>query len=130
MTRRASFGFIVLALSVLCVAGCGKSVVPAKGKVVNKGQPYSVSDKGLFQITLFADDGKTYATESKADGTFTVIGPDRKGAPPGKYHVSVEAMDPYQQKVDKLGGKFAGAKSPLSVEITSADKELVVDVGQ
>jgi hypothetical protein len=120
--------FLAVGLSTGCSGGGGSKV---NGKIVKGGQPFTLSDKGVF-VLVFVNEAenppKMYNATTKPDGTFTVIGADGKGIPPGKYKVQVQAMDPYPQK-DLLGGKFAPAeKSPLTVEVGKG--EIVVEVGQ
>ena len=48
-----------------------------------------------------------------------MAGLDGNGIKPGKYRVAVYQYDPYPQN-DKLGGKFSKDKTPINVEVTSA----------
>jgi hypothetical protein len=121
---------LVLGLSVLALSGCGgQPPVLVTGKVVKNGQQWKLSDKGMFVVTFREqDDKKHYATDAKPDGTFTIMGPQRKGIPLGKYKVEVQAFDPYDKRKDLLDGKFTPGKSTLVVEITGP--EVTVDVGK
>jgi len=132
MTLRNVFALGLLSVSLVCLSGCGAANVKPSGKVVKGGEPFVLGEKGMFVMSLIPEsDAKTnYAVETKPDGTFTVVGPARNGVPPGKYKVAVEAMDPYDKKVDKLGGKFTAAKTSLLVEVKGEKDALVVDVGK
>jgi hypothetical protein len=120
---------LLLVAGCLAVVGCGgKSKV--NGKIVKDGQPFTVSEKGVFVLSFVSADGtdKTvYNATTKPDGTFTILGPEGKGVPPGKYTVNLTAMDPYPT-TDKLAGKYAPGKSTLTAEVGKGD--VVVDVGK
>jgi hypothetical protein len=117
-----------LLLAACCLAcGCsGRSQV--KGKIVKDGQPYTLSEKGVFVLSFSSEGGSdktVYNATTKPDGTFTILGPESKGVPPGKYKVNLTAMDPYPT-TDKLGGKYGPGQSQLVVEVGKGD--LVIDV--
>jgi len=122
-----------LLLVAACLAcGCGGKS-KANGKIVKDGQPFTVSDKGVFVLSFVPEDGtdKTiYNATTKPDGTFTILGPEGKGIPAGKYKVNLQAMDPYSPAggTDKLGGKYAPGQSKLVVEVGKGD--VVIDVGK
>ena len=112
----------------LFLAGCGGGKHKVPGKVVQAGQPLTVSDQGKFVITFIPEGGKgAIGTSTRPDGTFVVTGTDGKGIAPGKYKVAVQAWDPYPRK-DKLGGKYNEANTRLTVEVGTG--EVVLDVGQ
>lgn len=127
MRSLCRLGLLLVAVAVL--PGCSSAPVKATGKVVKGGQPAPLSDKGMYQITLISDSdaSKTFPVEAKQDGTFTVTGPTGNGVPPGKYKVAIQAMDPYDKRVDKFGNRFTADKTTLTVEIPGSG-ELVVDV--
>jgi hypothetical protein len=133
ITLRWLFGTLVLASLFLILAGCGSRTKIYEGKLVQGGQPVTVSDQGIITLFFVAekdkDKGLPYPAETKSDGTFTIKGRDGKGIPPGKYLVSVVAKDPYPNGPDKFGGKFEADKSTLTVEI-GKDSMVTVDVGQ
>ena len=117
---------------LICVAlvGCKNKVSPS-GKVTRDGKDFKLSDKGMFIISFFAEADKEMKNplqaETKPDGTFTLIGKDRKGVPPGKYRASVQAFDPYggPDKKDVLDGKFSGAWDKLvAVDVGSGEVEI------
>jgi len=130
---RAIFCSVIL---VACFAiGCGgASRKKVDGKIVKDGQPFTVSDKGVFVLSFVPENDTgvaSYNATTKPDGTFTIVGPEGKGIPAGKYKVHLQAMDPYQPGggTDKLAHKFApGAPNPKIVEIGSG--ELVIDVAK
>jgi len=122
----------IIVLGVACLAtGCAGNVKP-NGKIVKGGQPFALGEKtGVFVLAFIptsGDTSKMYNATTKHDGTFTIVGPENKGIPPGKYKVQLQAMDPYPSK-DILGGKYAqGASSPLEVDVGKG--EVIVDVGK
>ena len=119
----------LLLVAVCLVCGCsGKAKV--NGKIVKGGEPFTVSEKGgvfVLSFTPESGDKTTYNATTKPDGTFTILGPEGKGIPPGKYVVNLTAMDPYPT-TDKLAGKYAPGQSKLVVEIGKG--EVVIDVGK
>jgi len=122
----------LFALLVACsVIGCGSARSKVEGKIVKGGQPFTVSEKGVFVLSFVPESGaakETYNATTKHDGTFVIVGPEGRGVPPGKYKVHLKAMDPYPTK-DLLNNKFGDPNTtPLSVDIGSST--LVVDVGK
>jgi len=122
-------------LVILTLAGCGPSKKHVNGKVVKGGQPMTVGEKGMFQITFYPEEDKEgtrpIATSPKNDGTFSIVGTDGKGIGSGKYRVVMRAWDPYapyDKQVDKLRGKYStAATTPLVVEVGKED-EIVLNV--
>jgi len=123
-----------LVLVLACVLlGCGPSRAKVNGKIVKGSEPYTLSDKGVFVLSFIPESGgggKAYNATTKPDGTFTIVGPEGKGIPAGKYKVNLQAMDPYggPDSKDKLGGKYVGEKSSLVVDVGRTD--LTIDVGK
>jgi hypothetical protein len=127
---RALYAGVTLSLAFLVVS-CGPTRTAATGKVLKGGAPLTVSDKGLFIISLISEEGGksvVHPVDWKPDGTFTAHGPDRKGLPLGTYKVSVQAFDPYPGK-DMLNGEFTPEKTKLTADVKSGS-EIVVDVGK
>jgi len=129
MRTRHLVVYSLLLVGACLAGGCsGKSKV--NGKIVKGGEPFTVSDKGVFVLSFVAESGDStvYNATTKPDGTFTIVGPEGKGIPAGKYKVNLTAMDPYPT-TDKLEGKYGPkAKTPLVVEIGKGD--VVIDVGK
>jgi len=119
-----------LLLVAACLASGCSGAKQVKGKITKGGQPFSVSDKGVFVLNFVAEGGdkKSYSADTKKDGTFTILGPESKGIPAGKYKVELQAFDPYAgpASTDTLKGKFAPGKSAYVVDVGSG--ELVLDV--
>jgi len=117
-------------LVAACLAGGCSGSKQVNGKITQGGQPMTLSDKGMFILSFNPENATapTYNATTKPDGTFTIVGPENKGIPPGKYKVNLQAMDPYSPSggTDKLGGKYVPGKSTLVVEIGKGD--LVIDV--
>jgi hypothetical protein len=122
-------GTLAVTFVLAAVSGCGGGKTLARGKLVSNGQPVTVSDKGVIVIRFYAETDRTkgqpFPAETRPDGTFTVVGRDRHGIPPGKYLVSVEAFDPYPRH-DKLGGKYRPDATPLTAEVGKGDVTLEV----
>jgi len=121
---------VLLLLLLLALAGGCTSRAKVNGKIVKGGQPLTVSEKGVIVLSFVAAEGEDktiYNATTKPDGTFTILGPEGKGIPSGKYKVNLTAMDPYPTN-DVLGGKYAPNKSTLVVDIGKG--ELVIDVSK
>jgi len=124
---------LLMMLLSLCVlaAGCATKA-KVKGKLVKDGQPFTVSDKGVIQMTFYAESDSAkavpYPVDTKVDGTFEVMGKERKGIPAGKYFVVIRAIDPYPGE-DLLKGKFAPEKTALTQEVKGND-EITIDVAK
>src|SRR5438067_3536250 len=111
MPRMASRMLFTVAL---LTAGCGGDGVPktvAKGKLLDKGKPFTLDmsklalpkgatapppgagQGGLLRVGFASEDGgeQIYAVVDAETGTFTVPGADGKGIKPGKYKVSITA---------------------------------------
>lgn len=126
-----------LALSLICLTACGKPKVTPNGKLMKGGKPFTVSQKGMFVITLYPEGGNPndgIPVDVEQDGTFKIVGKQRKGITPGKYKVAIQALDPYGQKSgdspggnDKLQGKFTADKTTLTVEVP-AQGDVVITI--
>lgn len=114
----SSISVALLAITGFSIAGCDSKRM-VSGRLLNFGQPLTVSDKGLIRIGFaFANnpDG-SFVAQVKPDGTFTIPGQRDEGIPPGKYRVTVEVLDPYGQKAfDLLKGEFGEDNSPIVVD--------------
>jgi hypothetical protein len=135
--KHRTIGIWLGALLVLCLSsvGCGTSLVKPNGKLVKGGKPFALSDKGVFNVAFYKESDKAGATAYPAEmkpphgPSFELVGKERKGVPPGKYRVSVEARDPYSADApDMLGGQYSAQNSTLIVDVTSSDKEVIVDL--
>jgi hypothetical protein len=111
------------ALLVLLAPGC-KSAPPKvdiAGKVTKDGAPLKVGQNAVCQISFYpeVEQGENYtshpATFDRASSTFTV-----KGIPVGKYHVSIELLDPYPGN-DIFKRAFRGRNSPIVREVTGKE---------
>jgi hypothetical protein len=124
---------LLCTLLLLSLSGCGSGKVLATGKVVEKGVPLKVSDKGFLTVKFLSIDpaagGAVYPTKvNKEDGTFVIIGPDDRGIPPGKYKVAIQLVDNYPKGKDRFQGKFSDANTKLEKEVTGKE-EIIIDVG-
>ena len=125
---------VVLMLCALAVCGCGSGErkLKAKGRVVKGGAPFTVSADEYVRVTFYpmAADGSQpknsyVAVYDRNDGKFTVVGPDGKGVPPGKYRVAVEHE---RKRKDLLEGAYDADRSPFVVEVTSKSQDIVLDL--
>lgn len=156
-SRHRLQGVVLVAASSLLL-GCGsEKVVPVRGKIVDKGQPYRAQLNvnpdlippgeeelaGLVTVTFYPvqDENQPIANEEgevevggysavvHEDGSFTVPGPKGKGLPPGKYRITLQHLDPRTQQ-DVLKHRFSPASSRITREVTNPEAELVFDVGK
>jgi hypothetical protein len=125
----------ICVLASLPATGCGDSgFVKARGHVIKGGAPFITNEGEGMRIALAPlemTQGDKYDSYAAAydpdDGSFFVMGKQDKGLPPGKYRVSIELM---KKKEDLLNGKLLGAKSPLTLEVTTSNNNLVIDLDQ
>jgi hypothetical protein len=126
-----SISCIVFAMIVIPLTGCN-SGYKVTGKVVNKGAPIKVSDKGMLQMSFIEESDKDgsnpYPVSVNADGTFTVAGrgSNPNGPTAGKYRVSVRLIDPYPG-TDKFGDRYSPKTSKLVTEVKGND-DLTIDI--
>jgi hypothetical protein len=116
---------------LLAAGGCGEgdSNLQVSGKITRDGQPLTVSDKGEFVMVFHELQGGQLGGHAYA-ATVDHAGAYRVALPPGKYRVAVQLMDPYVEHVDKLGGAYDQAKSPLTVEIAESRDDLNIELNQ
>ncbi len=131
MLRCLTVACCFLALSV--VAGCGDPGPNVSGELVKDGQPYKLGANEQCAVSLVGDGNNIFNVPVTADGHFSFTQP----VPAGKYKVGIRhigdysaggAKDKKAAMQDKLGGVFADAVTPLSVEVSGTTK-FVVDVG-
>ena len=81
----------------------------------------------------------SYTATVQPNGDFTVLGPNGKGIPAGKYLVVVRQRDlkpgeslftPGAADKDKLKGAFNEANSPIVVEVPSDTDDLKIDLNE
>ena len=125
---------LMLTLCALAICGCGGSErkFKAKGKVVKGGAPFTVSADEYVRVTFYpmAADGSQpknsyVAVYDRNDGGFTVVGPDGKGVPAGKYRVAVEHE---RKRKDLLQGAYDADRSPFVVDVSSNNQDIVIDL--
>jgi hypothetical protein len=123
------FGLLVGALML----GCSRSsFIKARGRIVKNGEAYTLpKGEGLRMIFVpqappQGDHYDSYPAVFFPDkGTFEVVGKEGKGLPAGKYIVSLELM---QKKEDLFRGRLLGKASPIVVEVTPANHDLLIDL--
>lgn len=143
MHRRAyPWQWLAAILASLLAAGCGsrggEGLIQVKGKLTNAGQPLKVQGQeaglGLIQLEFYriTESGQPSTDPESArldeQGNFTIPGRSGGGILPGKYRVVVRQWDPYPN-VDRLGGKFDAAHSPIVRQI-AGQEDVVIDVSQ
>jgi hypothetical protein len=120
-----------IGLLLISILGCGAGDqrFNAKGRITLDGKPFQTKEKEKMRI--FFQPLSESATESYAgeyngeEGTFTVVGKDLKGIPPGKYRVSIQLIN---NGNDLFHNKLAGAKSPFTCEVVDAKSEVTIDL--
>jgi hypothetical protein len=146
---------LVLAL-LIAPLGCGGSsnTVWVTGKLLKGGARYDVPKDQAVSVTFVALEVKDASGKSVQDpepyladldpdsGTFTVLGPDRRGIPTGKYRVAVtqrlkrESYDAVKKQsknkaltreTDMLGNRFGLDTSPIVREVPKST-DLVIDL--
>jgi hypothetical protein len=125
--------FVILTLTVFCLAGCGGSgrpkTVPISGKVTINGQAPGEGGKLYFTPTQPAEG----YSKRPASGTFTATGEYRvmswevdDGLVPGRYTVGVVPIDPNKTAIPT---KFQqGATSGLEVDVPMDQSEIEYDI--
>lgn len=127
------FAFSLLAF----LTGCGGGDVIVSGKVFVKGEQYKPANDEQMMI-VFGEEtngslsGKTFPTRVTADGSFQIAGPDNVGIKPGKYKVGVTSVPERPQAgkaiVDKFGGKYDLKKSTITVDVSSSNRDLKIEL--
>jgi hypothetical protein len=142
MIHSSSFrlvGLLCCFALTLSLAGCGS--VPrgkVKGKVVLP-QGVKLEKDDSLQVIFVTEGPSPESAAGKVDPsdlTFHVEGGEGKGVPAGKVKVSVTctpyAGNPGSQerkiKLDKLFDPFVASKTPLSVELTTGEQTITVDL--
>jgi hypothetical protein len=124
---------LVVAVGCVAIAGCGGDArLNAKGRVLRDGQPFTVPADDHVRVTFYqlTPEGTTgknsYAAAfNNADGTFTAVGPDGRGIPPGKYRVCVEHL---HKRNDMFRGAYNTDTTPFVFDIGGKAKELVIEL--
>jgi hypothetical protein len=117
----------------LFALGCGGKRFNTKGRIILGGEPFLTKDNESMRLYFSPIDESGTANESYAaeyngeEGTFTVVGKDRKGLPPGKYRISIQLMAGGE---DLFQNRLAGLKSPFTCEIADASTEVTVDLDE
>jgi hypothetical protein len=126
-----SVGLLIGSFALGCGRGGGDGRVNAKGRVLWDRKPFLPKDNESVRIYFLPIDEaatESYAAEYNGQaGTFTVVGKDRKGLPPGKYRISIQLI---VQGNDLFRNRLAGAKSPFTCEVADALTEVTVDLGE
>lgn len=121
---------------VLYLTGCGGGdTVRVTGKLIKDGKPYTAKLDGKEPETFAVDFvGKVngaqfiFPATLAADGTFRVADADGRGIPRGQYRIHVLHSGFLGAGGDRFQARFAGDKTPLSVELTE-NASLTIDVG-
>jgi hypothetical protein len=127
------FALLAVVLA-LVVVGCGSDKLKTKGRLLKDGSPLTLGEDELVRVIFVQvpEPGKraenTYMAEyHREDGTFTAVGADGKGLPPGKYRIAVEYT---RKKRDVLKGAFDSGNSPFVYDIDRSTGELTLDLAK
>jgi hypothetical protein len=134
-TIRQRLAPITIALS-LFVTGCGTgNNVRVTGQLVKDGKPYTAKLDGAEPETFAVDFATTvenakflFPATISADGNFRVDGPEGSGIPRGPYRITVLHSGFLGAGGDRLKARFAGDKTPLTVDVTE-NTNLTIDLG-
>jgi hypothetical protein len=119
---------------LVTAAGCdsGPKRVILKGKVTNNGTSLVPDRKGGVTMVFLPipPTGNTFpAGVDPLDGSYTVLGPDQKGMPLGKYRVYVSVMmEKMTPETERMNSNYTERNTPIEVEITGP--ELDIDVAK
>jgi hypothetical protein len=132
MFRNRKIVLLILCAATVCGCSSADRKLKAKGKVVKGGVPFTVPAEEYVRVTFYpmAADGSQpknsyVAVYDRNDGNFTVVGPDGKGVPPGKYRVAVEHE---RKRKDLFQGEYDADRSPFVVEVNSSSQDIVIDL--
>jgi hypothetical protein len=120
--------------SIAFVVGCGDAsgnkLVPVVGKVTVDGQPLKagngVSSSVSFRPEKGSGNSQEPAGDIDEDSTYRLFTNGKEGAPPGRYHVLVTAMErfdpkspfPYGKRKSYVNSKYGDLKtSDLVIEV-------------
>ena len=126
--------FIVSALFLLGVVGCGAPKAQLEGRLLEDGQPLQWKEATPLEVRAArpgdTDDkpGLSFAAMVDKDGHFTLKAPDGGGIPPGDYTFAVRttAQRPgVGQSVPQLMGLTDPAKSPMKYTVTADAKQRI-----
>lgn len=116
-------------LAALVAAGCGEThdpTYPVTGKVTLNGQPLTTGT-----VTFTPENGPSATGEIGADGTYSLITPpEREGAMPGTYQVSVSAVEVDAEGLARslLPSKYSAGQTSGLTATVQADKENTVNL--
>jgi hypothetical protein len=125
-------------LTLLFLAGCGDAgpvLVPLRGKVLQNGRPLTLAAGEHLIVRLFpdgegADPGLTLDAVTNPDGTFSVPGPQGKGAPQGRYRFAVSLLGGEGPAAgrDRLKDAYSPAKTPFILSVAPGGPEVTLDL--
>jgi hypothetical protein len=120
-------GAVLVSLVGLALPGCGSGYSHMTGKITEKGAPLKLSDKGVVQLRFVGKDADDYyQADVQPDGSFTVVGRDGRGIPPGKYKVAVKVLDPYGPMArDRYNSRYDDKVTTLEKEVNGRDEIIV-----
>ncbi len=130
--------WVVFALLVASWVGCGGSdEVVVTGELYHKNELYK-PQPGEQVMIVFGEEqngqvtGNVIPTRLKQDGSFEITGPNNTGIRPGKYRVGVSSMPevpvPGAPMEDKFQGAYEVTKSPVTVEVSSSNRHIKVEL--
>jgi hypothetical protein len=115
----------LLSISLISVVlpGCSGGTTVVRGKLVMDGTPYQLAanEQVLLSFETIAGPERSFAGLVKADGSFTVVGIDGNGVPPGRYRITIRSLQygagAEPDSGDKFEGLFSDRDSPLTCEV-------------
>ncbi len=128
-----SFGpSLLAAFGLLLCVGCGEQKMNIQGKILKGGSAFTVLGDDFVRVTFVPvpENGAPpmhcyIAAYDNTKGTFTALGPDLKGIPPGKYRITVAHE---RNKKDLFEGAYEMPNSPFVFEIGSRGQQIVIDL--
>lgn len=127
MFHRVVVFTVVAALLGTVVGGCGSAgkPVPAKGKVVFKGQPLSGAS-----VSFVPTSEKTQMASGSTDagGEFTLASAGKPGAVPGEYLVAISKVESFTPQVGAKPEEMAKISASLPKQKPVAASKSVIPV--
>ncbi|HKB05629.1 MAG TPA: carboxypeptidase regulatory-like domain-containing protein [Gemmataceae bacterium] len=100
MTSTRASGFLLIAVLMAGLAGCGPKTRSVSGKVTYKAEPADFAT-----VTLLGTNGRSYGSQTGTDGTFTIA-----NVPDGEYTVTILSFTSANPSGDRMKGRRADPK--------------------
>lgn len=109
----------LLAVLIVCGAGCSKGVHPVEGLVLLDGSPM---EEVVVTLEPVGDSGAPATGSTRSDGRFRIVSADGKGVPPGEYAVTMTKVT--NRVPDTMPPWGARGKMPTPDERAKMEKTL------